>query len=189
MVEMVERFSKTRTGIAMKKKEDRITNVYQLFIRFSKSGLYCVKSDTKGFNEYRFYDGTWIEDWPEGVEFIVDGEPEEDLVLGGLAWWLISDRMRQVFLDNNIPGVQFLPVKVIHVGRNEEIGPYWVINVIQSVDGLTWSSVDDLDFFRRSAGIFVTNRLKKKLEQQKANRGVSFRRMPMELIDPNGSPK
>jgi hypothetical protein len=171
----------------MKKKEYRITNIYQLGIRFTKPGLYCVMSDTKEFNEYRFYDGKWIENWPEGVEFDVDGGPEDDIILGGLHWWLISDHMRKVLINSNITGIQFLPVKVTHAGLNEEIGPYWAINVIRNVDELTWSSIDDLDFFRRSTGIFVSNRLKRRLEQQGANRGVSFTRMPMELIDPSGS--
>jgi hypothetical protein len=173
----------------MKKQEDRITDIYMLGIRFTKPGLYCVKSDKKGFNEYRFYEGKWIEDWPDGIEFVVDGEPEEDIILGGLHYWLISDRMRQVLVDNNIPGVQFLPVKVVHTKWNKEIGPYWIINVIRSVKGLSWASVGNLDFFRRSTDIFVSNRLKKKLEQQQASRGASFTRMPMDLIDPNGSPK
>lgn len=173
----------------MTKRKDSITGIYLLGTCFTRPGYYCVRKDTKGFNEYRFYDGKLIEVWPEGIEFVVDGEPEDDFVLGGLHWLLISNRVCQLFIESGIAGIQYLPVKVVHNSSGEEIGPYWAMHVIRSIEGLTWSLVDDLDIFRVRASIFVSNRIKKKLEQKKVNRGASFTRMPMELIDPSRPPK
>jgi len=155
------------------------SNVYQLFIGFTNKGLYYVKSDRREFNEYRFYNGEWIENWPEDISFIFDGEPEGDFLMGGLHWRLVSERVRQVFIQNKIPGVQFLPVKVIHNQTGKELGPYYVLNILQSAVGQNRTSIQNLDFFRRITDVFISERLKRQLEQEHASSGASFQRVPL----------
>lgn len=147
---------------------------------FSEEGLYYVDSDEKGFNEYRFYEGKFIEDWPEGILFVFDGAPEQDFLMDGLHWRLVSERVRQVFLKHNIPGVQFLPVKAVHkqTGKELSLGPYWVLNVYQSVNSLKdWQYVQNFDIFRRSVTIFISRRLKQLLEEEKVTSGAGFEPM------------
>jgi hypothetical protein len=163
--------------------KDQITDIYMLGISFTKPGLYCVESDKQGFNEHRFYEGESIEDWPQGIVFVFDGGPKDDFLLGGLHWLLISESVRQVFIESKVKGVQYLPVKVVYILNNEEIGVYWAINVIQSVERLTWKFVDELDIFRRKTDIFISNRLKRKLEQRKATKGAYFTRMPQKILN------
>jgi len=158
----------------MKDTNKKKYKIYELGYGFSNDGLYCVKSDKKGFNEYRFYDGKWIEDWPEGIEFVFEGEPIEDFLVGDLHWRLISDEVKQLFEQEEIPGVQFLPVLVYHAQLSRYIGPYWVLNVIKSVEKLRWHYVSNLDFFRWTTGIFISIKLKKHLEIKGIAKGTTF---------------
>jgi hypothetical protein len=100
--------------------------------------LRFVERDDRGFNEYRFYSGAWIDDWPEGVTIYVTGEQAEDYLVGGMHWIVVSEKVRGVFQQHKVHGVQFLPVQVIHCETKEEFGPYWVLHVIRSVDALDW---------------------------------------------------
>jgi len=105
------------------------------------------------------------------------------MIWGGLHWYLVSERIRQLFINNDIVGVQFLPVKVVHKKNYKEIGTFWVINVMQSVKSLRWNLINDMDIFRRRTDTFVSNRLRKLMIQNEANRGVGFLKMPTRLID------
>ena len=77
-----------------------------------------------------FYSGELLQDWPDNIWFEFEGGPIEDFLIGGLHWRLVSENVRQVFIKSEIPGVQFLPVQVVHVTSGRTIGPYWVLNVL-----------------------------------------------------------
>ena len=163
-------------------KIDKGILFYKLGYQFTTPGLYCVKEDTKDFDEYRFYKGGIIDDWPDDIYFIFDGAPEENFLNGGLHWRLVSDQVRQVFEDNDVQGVQFLPVTVIHNKTGKQLGPYWVINVVQSVKKLEWNLIKDFLFVRRSTGLYISDSLKRKLEQAKVTSGASFRPISAKIL-------
>jgi hypothetical protein len=96
------------------------------------------KHDIKGFNEYRFTDCEYISDWPEGIVFNVRGQYEEDYLIVRLHWTVVSYRVKKVFDDCQVKGVQFLPVHVILENTGKEIGPYYAVNVLQAFDALDW---------------------------------------------------
>lgn len=148
--------------------------IFQIGYTFNKSGLYCINSDMKEFNEYRFYDDAMINDWPDGITFIFDGFPQDDFLLGGLHWMIISDRVKNTFEEEKVQNVQFLPVKVIHNKSGQDLGPHWVMNFYISVPKLDWNLVNNLDLFRFSTGKFISARLKKILIKEKIASGASF---------------
>jgi hypothetical protein len=126
----------------MQKYENIKATFYELVwggpVQADPEGLVLIKEDTKGFDEYRFYEGNIIEDWPEGVTFFVKGIKHEDYVVVGLQWTVVSERVRKCSEELKVTGVQFLPVRIIIEEKNEEIGPYWAMNVVNDIDALDW---------------------------------------------------
>lgn len=166
----------------MTEKKRKRSYLYKLKNSLWTKGLYCIESDKKGFNEYRFYDGELIDDWPDDIKFVFDGEPLEDFIVGGLHWRLVSDQVRQIFEQEKVPGVQFLPVNVLYAMTGDYIGPYWIPNIM-----LTASSVEEgfscgYEFFRRSTATFISDRLKRLLEKAKVTRGAYFLPIPMTML-------
>lgn len=154
------------------------TRIYMFGYDFTKQGLYCIKSDKKNFDGLRFYKDKWIDDWPEEILFVFDGQEAEDFIVGGLHWKLVSEGVRQVCIQYNIQGIQFLPVKVKHNQTGEYIGPYWTINVFQSVKSLNWESIRKIDIFRISTMLYFSARTKILLEQANLLKGASLTPIP-----------
>lgn len=100
--------------------------------------VYIGRRDTKEFDEYRFYRGKAIDDWPEGITFNVRGEKPQDYLSLGLHWMTVSDHVRVAFEQCGVQGVQLLPVKVVVEKTGKEIGIYWALNVFQETDALDW---------------------------------------------------
>lgn len=105
--------------------------------------IWTGEEDMKGFNEYRFYDGKLIEDWPAGITFFVEAYlqknvVEEDYIFLVFHWHIVSERVRRVFEECRIKGVQFLPVRIIQKDTGKELGPYWAMNVYRETDALDW---------------------------------------------------
>jgi len=153
-------------------------NIYLLTSNFTQPGLSCINSFTGGFNEYRLYNGELIQDWPENIKFEFEGEPLADFLTGGLHWRLVSENVRQIFIREEIPGVQFLPVQVVHVTSGRTIGPYWALNIMfdetQSNDDFS----SNWYIFRRRASIYISERLKRILEYEGVTTGAGFEKMP-----------
>lgn len=166
----------------MTKKKGKWSLLYHLGPDFGTKGLHCIKWDWKDFNEYRFYDGEWIDDWPDDIEFVVDGEPLDDLILGGLHWLLYSEGMRQIFEQEKVPGVQFLPVKVLYAKTGNYIGPYWAPNIMLNASSIKVGFDSGYEFFRQSTATFISDRLKRLLEKAKVTRGIYFNPIPMKLL-------
>ncbi len=103
-------------------------------------GLFGVfeNADLKGFNEHRFWEAKEIHDFPDGVTFYVTGEKEQDYIVVRTGWCVVSDKVKKVFEECKVKGVQFLPVHIIHHKTHKEYGPCWAWNVYQEVDGLDW---------------------------------------------------
>jgi len=159
-------------------------SAYLLSYSFEANGLYCVESDTKGFNEYRFYDGTWIEDWPEDILFIVEGEQEEDFMLCYLHYMLISDRVRRALIEKDIQGVQFLPTRVVHRQTKVNLGPYWALNIIPTVERLRWNTIQGKDLFRYAkTSAYISESLKNYLERANISSGADFVRIAQRTLD------
>lgn len=102
--------------------------------------LSSPQKDTKGLDRFCLYKGKWIQDWPEGVTFwFTEGEHPQDYMMGGAYWPLVSERVRLVFEQHQIGGVQFLPVRVFRKKTNNEVGKYWALHVVQEVEALDWT--------------------------------------------------
>ena len=120
-------------------KNQRRNYAYKLWVDDSLNpGMICIRSDDKEFDDMRFYDDNKIEKWPEGITFYVDFKYPEDILIGGIHWVLVSDKVRQTFEQNGIAGVEFLPVWVEDSIKGEKIGRYWAIHVTTSVEALDW---------------------------------------------------
>jgi len=155
-----------------------------------KPGMLWVKDDTKGFNEFRLYNGQRIDDWPEGIVFYYKGEVAEDYWLAGLQWNLVSDRVRQVITKFKVQGVQFLPLAVINYHTNIKHEKYWALNVYQEIESLKWKHIRGLDIFRSRnkngqglATIYISSRLKQYLKEGKALSGFGFLEIPERTLE------
>ncbi len=166
----------------MNEKISKRSYLYKLGNSLWTKGLYCIESDKKGFNEYRFYDGEWIDDWPDDIKFVFDGEPLEDFIVGGLHWRLVSDQVRQIFEQEKLPGVQFLPVIVLYAKTGNYIGPYWAPNIMLNASSIKVGFDSGYEFFRQSTATFISDRLKRLLEKAKVTRGAYFRPVPMTML-------
>ncbi|MDI7278020.1 MAG: hypothetical protein QME94_18730 [Anaerolineae bacterium] len=100
--------------------------------------MLCQRADDKAIDSRTLHAGERIDDWPAYPTFYVDYHHDDDFVLLWPHWSVFSDRVRLVFEESRIEGVQFLPVRVIDERRQEEVGPYWVLNVVRELDALDW---------------------------------------------------
>jgi hypothetical protein len=98
--------------------------------------IYAGKDDFKGFDELRFHRGKPIPDWPGGITFYVKGHRQDDYIVVGLHWMVVSERVRQVFTEYKLEGIQLLPLRIVHHETGEEMGPYYALNVFKGVDAL-----------------------------------------------------
>ena len=83
---------------------------------------------------------------------------------------------------NKVELVQFLPIKTFYRKKGQDLGVYWVLNVIRSVKTLNWKTVQNLDCFRLSTMIFISDRLKQKLESSQATSGAVFYKVPPKTL-------
>jgi hypothetical protein len=161
--------------------------IYQLTSDFSESpGMHCLRRDSEGFDVYRFYEGQLINDWPQDITFHCEVQFEDDYLLGGLHWKIVSERVREIFEKNKITGVQFLPVKILDSRSGQFVGEFWALNVIQTTNSLKLKDTKDLDIFRLAGktgtGIFISERLKKMLEKSGSVRGMDFVEVPKRTV-------
>jgi Immunity protein family (Imm11) len=152
---------------------------FQLTFDFSESvGIVCTDKDIKQFNVYRLFDGKRIDDWPDGVIFYCEVTQEDDFVLGGLHWKLVSERFQNVFEKNQVQGVQFLPVTIMDRQQRKAYDTYFVLNVFQTVSALNWEEVGYLDIFRQSGrggtGIYISNRIRQALDKSDSAKGLGY---------------
>jgi hypothetical protein len=172
----------------MPNEETAPTIIHEISADLSESpGMYCIQMDDQGFDAYRFYDGKLIEDWPKDITLICVYQYEEDILLGELHWKIVSERVRKVFENLEIQGVQFLPVSVIDSNFGKKIGQYWALNVIQTSPSLKLEDIKDLDIFRLKAkggrtATFISERVKQKLESIGAIKGMYFIQVPSRII-------
>ena len=104
----------------------------------NEPGMVIVSKEVHGFNAHKFSEGIRIENWPENVKFYVSGDNNEDLLIGGFAWYLVSDRVRIAFEECNVEDVQFLPVIFLNTDNGERVGCYWVLHVLSELEALNW---------------------------------------------------
>ncbi len=105
-----------------------------------KKRLWLSEKDDelKGVASHPFHEGRIIESWPADVTLYVTGEHPQDYLTSRMGWVVVSDKVKRVFEDCHISGVQFLPVRVLHEKKNKEFGPFWALNAYQKADGLNW---------------------------------------------------
>jgi hypothetical protein len=125
----------------MPKKELRRAIFYEVSMDDSNpNALRGVEKDTRGIDPSCFYSGRWIDDWPVGITFSYSlGEEPEDYLVAGAYWELASERVRQVFVQYQIAGVQFLPIRALYKKTGKEVGTYWALNVVREVEALDWT--------------------------------------------------
>lgn len=159
-------------------------SIYLLSFSFETPGIYCVESITKGFNEYQFYEGKQIDAWPEDILFIVDGWPKEEFLLCDLHYRLVSENVRRVFIEKDVQGVQFLPVRVVHRQTQKDLGLYWALNVIQTVEKLRWNFIQGIPLFRWGiTSIYISHSLKDYLEEAGLTSGAGFVSVPHRTLN------
>ena len=150
---------------------------YAITLDFTKEpGMIKTEDDIKGFNVYRFAEeGRLIEDWPDGIVFIYDGNRTDNYWKPRLLWNLVSDRVRYVFEQYQIYGVQFLSVTVVQKQTGKSL-QYWALNVFQEVNSLRRKYVQGLDIFRvrNVPDIYISSRLRQYLEQAGVTSGFGF---------------
>jgi hypothetical protein len=104
------------------------------------TSAYIIRGDENAIEESRFEQGEPIDDWQENTTLYAKGEHPSDFMLAGPAskWIIVSDEVRQIIEKHDPTSTQFLKVKVLYDDTNEEVGLYWVVNVLRHIEALDW---------------------------------------------------
>jgi hypothetical protein len=192
-----------------------IAKIYHLVWRGSlfneKSSLISeYRIDEQGFNGRLVNRGKQLaEVWPDNFTISVQGDQPVDYFLCGGFYDVVSDPVCRVIQDVSNDEVEFLPIRVVQHSTHREIGKYWILNVIKSLNGLnekqsTWSMRGTLikpairiDLVKNSnifhleirgkivSGIYLTDRLKVALETDKCILGMEFASVKTTKDEPN----
>jgi hypothetical protein len=123
-------------------KNNQHPNMYYYKLGFDDTDPKAMISrewDLKGIDRWFVYKGLSVEDWPEDVTFYVEGEHLEDYLCCALPGWiLISESVHKAMGNCSVEGVQFLPIQIVHKEKQLEIEPYWLLNIIRSIEALDW---------------------------------------------------
>ncbi|KAA0565740.1 maleate cis-trans isomerase [Bacillus sp. CH30_1T] len=95
--------------------------------------------------DYSFNNGELIKDWNESITFYLnptEGDRLTDYLANNLGWLLFSKKLKTLFNEIGIEGMQFLPVNVINEQNLEEKWDYFAVNVHQVVDALHLEGCD-----------------------------------------------
>lgn len=112
------------------------TIYYQLFFQEVKEALIAERYDLKGLNEDALMKGQRIDNWPIDVIIVVQGKnPTDNLFCALKPWHVVSKKVADVLIAENIQGVQLLPVRVFHLS-GIEIPGYSILNVLNIIDCL-----------------------------------------------------
>lgn len=180
------------------------THYYILTFSEVKSALIAQDYDFRGFNDDVLSEGHYVQNWPIDVQITVSGKkPPDNLFCPLKPWHLVSKKVKNIFEKHDIKGVQFLRPKIVQQS-GIEIQGYYILNVIEMVDGLdyehtTWmtdqkweveypqlnivkialkqSSVTNKDIFRilpSKVEVIISERLKTALEGENAGMGFKF---------------
>lgn len=84
---------------------------------------------------YAFDKGRVIDNWPSEILFPMKVWGQyDDIFIPDLGLWAISVQAKRVVEQLDRGKVQYLPVSVIDSDTRTEIGPYFVLNVLQVVE-------------------------------------------------------
>lgn len=108
---------------------------------FDKNPSFISESETNtgGFNGLLINNGHRImKEWPGSFTVYVHGSEPVDYFLCGAYYSVVSDKVRNIIQKLSDKDGEFLPIKVLSNSTKQEIGKYWVLNIINNIDGLDW---------------------------------------------------
>ncbi len=112
------------------------TIFYQLFFEEVEEATIAQSYDFKGLDDDIFSEGQQIGDWPVDATITIKGKnPTDNLFCPLKPWFVVSKRVTNVLIEENIYGVQLLPVRVFHLSGIELPG-YSILNVLNMMNGL-----------------------------------------------------
>jgi hypothetical protein len=111
---------------------------YELTFKEVKGAFIARNYDFQGFNEDTLSESQYISTWPLNVRILVKGKnPVDNLFCPLKPWLLVSKKVRKIFEDNMIQGIQFLPV-IIELQNGFELPGYSILNIIRLISGLDY---------------------------------------------------
>lgn len=94
--------------------------------------------DFQSVNDKQLLLGSTITTWPNSASIFVTGQVLTDYLFCPLRPWLVvSDKVRELTLENSISGVQFLDVNVI-TKEGRVLRGYSIMNILSIVNGLNF---------------------------------------------------
>jgi len=115
-----------------------ISHYYNLTFSEVRGGLIVYQDDFKGVNKDLLTEGAPITDWPSDAILYVKGKKPTDYLFYPLSPWFTISKKAQIALEEeNIEGIQFLPIHVVHKS-GIEIPGYAIVNVLTVVAALDY---------------------------------------------------
>lgn len=120
---------------------------YKLIIEYQgrHNDIVCRSGEMYGIGEYDFLEGKIINKWDERFSFFYDpdeGNIPTDYLANDLGWLLLSTKLKKIFDDLCIEGVQYFPVNIINIKDNSQLDGYHVCNIYTHIDALDLDNSD-----------------------------------------------
>lgn len=78
--------------------------------------------------------------WPKDIAIYITGQKTVDYLLCSAYYEIVSDRVRNVIESISKNEVEFLPVKLYQDKNLEFPEPFWVPNILCTIDALDWDN-------------------------------------------------
>ncbi len=108
-----------------------------------KSPILVNDYNLNGFDLRSVWRGTYIEKWPDNLDFCYKkGNVILDYVPNVLSWLMFTDKAVEVFKRLGIVNIQYLPISIKKAGKKEPSHMLNVVNVLDSVEALDLEKSD-----------------------------------------------
>lgn len=120
---------------------------YEILIDASrKNDIVCYHRNSYGIQEYELCEGKIFNNWQKDIEFYFDyseGSIATDYLANDMQWFIVSKKLKDI-LDKVNTNVQYFKIKIQEEKERQEIGDYYVANIINLVDSLC---LEESDYF------------------------------------------
>ncbi|MCD7034560.1 maleate cis-trans isomerase [Metabacillus sp. GX 13764] len=99
----------------------------------------CFCENTLGWEQYELSEGKTINNWDKELTFYydpVEGKQIPDYIHNNLSWFIVSPQFKNILMETDESGVQFLPLNIVNKENEHSIHDYSVANIINVVDAI-----------------------------------------------------
>jgi hypothetical protein len=99
----------------------------------------CMSNELPKIDQYIVEKGNYLYEWDDRITLTYDpaeGNVKTDILGNDLGWLIISEKLRKLFENERVEGLQYLPVRIKNVKTQENLDGYSVVNICNLPDAL-----------------------------------------------------